>query len=132
MILAERVGHGCSRESLEHIQEAIVSQRLNRVVIGGCSPRTHETRFRTPSAEPGLNKYLLEIANLREQDTWVHPDQSMEAGAKARQLIRVAVLAVQMARPLLDNQLPINKDVLVVGGGVAGMTAALRLGRTGF
>ena len=131
VILAEGVGHGCSRESMKHIEESIVSQRLNRIVIGGCSPRTHETRFQDVLRRGGLNKYLLEIANLREQDTWVHPDQSMEAGNKARQFIWAAVLAVQKARPLLETQLPINRDVLVVGGGVAGMTASLRLAEQG-
>lgn len=132
VILAEGVGHGCSRESMQHIQEAISTHKLNRVVIGGCSPRTHESRFQDVLRRAGLNKYLVEIANLREQDTWVHPDRSPEAGAKARQFIRAAVLAVQKARPLMENQLPINRDVLVVGGGIAGMTASLRLAEQGF
>ena len=72
VVLAEGVGHGCSRESMNHIQEAIVNHKLNRVVIGGCSPRTHESRFQDVLRRAGLNKYLLEMANLREQDTWVH------------------------------------------------------------
>jgi heterodisulfide reductase subunit A len=132
VILAEGVGHGCSREAMNHIEESIISRRLNRVVIGGCSPRTHETRFQDLLHRAGLNKYLLEIANLREQDTWVHPDRSAEAGAKARQFIWAAVLSVQKARPLSENPLPMNRDVLVVGGGVAGMTASLRLAEQGF
>ncbi|MBI5602303.1 MAG: CoB--CoM heterodisulfide reductase iron-sulfur subunit A family protein [Deltaproteobacteria bacterium] len=132
VVLAEGVGHGCSRESMSRIEEALVSRKLNRLVIGGCSPRTHETRFQDLLRRAGLNKYLLEIANLRDQDTWVHPDQPLDAEAKARQLIWAAVLAVKKARPLPDNRLPINRDVLVVGGGVAGMTAALRLADQGF
>ncbi|MBI5586118.1 MAG: CoB--CoM heterodisulfide reductase iron-sulfur subunit A family protein [Deltaproteobacteria bacterium] len=132
VIVAEGIGHGCGRESMNRIEEMIIGQGLNRVVIGGCSPRTHEARFQDVLRRAGLNKYLLEMANLREQDTWVHPDRSTEAGAKARQFIRAAVLAVQKARPLTDNQLPINRDVLVVGGGVAGMTASLRLAEQGF
>lgn len=132
VILAEGAGHGCSRESLKHIEEAIVSQKLNRVVIGGCSPRTHETRFQDVLRRAGLNKYLVEIANLREQDTWVHQDRPEEAGVLAQQFIRAAVQAVQKARPLQDHQIPINRDVLVVGGGAAGMTAALRLAEQGF
>jgi heterodisulfide reductase subunit A2 len=132
VVVAEGVGHGCSRESMGHIQEAILDHRLNRVVIGGCSPRTHEARFQDVLRRAGLNKYLLEIANLREQDTWVHHDQSKEAGVKARQFIQAAVLAVQKARPLPDTQLPVNRNVLVVGGGVAGMTASLRLAEQGF
>jgi heterodisulfide reductase subunit A2 len=130
--LAEAVGHGCSRESLARIQAAVSEQGINRVVIGGCSPRTHEIKFQEILRRAGLNKYLLEIANLRDQDTWVHLDQPVEAGAKARQLIRAAVAAVKQARPLIDYTLPINHNVLVVGGGVAGMTAALRVADQGF
>jgi heterodisulfide reductase subunit A len=131
VVLAEGIGHGCSRESLKHIEEAIESQQLNRVVIGGCSPRTHETRFQDVLRRAGLNRYLVEIANLRDQDTWVHPDQPEAAETKARQLIWAAILAVKRARPLPENWLPINRDVLVLGGGVAGMTAALRLADQG-
>jgi len=130
--IAEGVGHGCSRESMQHIEEAIESNKLNRVVIGGCSPRTHETRFQDLLRRCGLNKYLVEIANLRDQDTWVHLDHPKEAAAKARQLIWASVQSVKKARPLADNRLPINRDILVVGGGVAGMSASLRLADQGF
>ncbi|RPH49478.1 MAG: CoB--CoM heterodisulfide reductase iron-sulfur subunit A family protein [Desulfobacteraceae bacterium] len=132
VIIAEGVGHGCSRESMKHIEEAIVGHKLNRVVIGGCSPRTHETRFQDLLRRSGLNRYLVEIANLRDQDTWVHPDHPKEATAKARQLIWASVQSVKKARSLADNQLPINRDILVVGGGVAGMSASLRLADQGF
>ncbi|MEW6187586.1 MAG: FAD-dependent oxidoreductase [Thermodesulfobacteriota bacterium] len=131
VVLAEGVGHGCSRESMKHIQEAIGKNKLNRVVIGGCSPRTHESRFQDLLRRSGLNKYLLEIANLREQDTWVHGGRSEEAEIKARQVIRAAVQGVKKAHPLQENQLELNRDVLVVGGGVAGMTASLRLADLG-
>ena len=130
--LAEAVGHGCSRESLSRIQQAIGTRGINRVVIGGCSPRTHEIKFQEILRRAGLNKYLLEIANLRDQDTWVHLDRPAEAGVKARELIQGAVAAVKQARPLTDYSLPINRNVLVVGGGVAGMTAALRIADQGF
>jgi heterodisulfide reductase subunit A2 len=130
--LAEAVGHGCSRESLARIQAAVSEQGINRVVIGGCSPRTHEIKFQEILRRAGLNKYLLEIANLRDQDTWVHLDRPAEAGVKARQLVHAAVAAVKQARPLTDYTLPINRNVLVVGGGVAGMTAALRIADQGF
>ncbi len=130
--IAEGVGHGCSRESMKHIEEAIVRYKLNRVVIGGCSPRTHETRFQDLLRRSGLNKYLLEITNLRDQDTWVHKDKPKEATAKARQLIWASVQSVKKARALADNRLPINRDILVVGGGVAGMSASLRLADQGF
>ena len=78
VVVSETIGHGCSRESLEHIQDAIRTQNLNRVVVGACSPRTHEGLFQETVRKAGLNKYLVEIANLRDQDTWVHRDRPAE------------------------------------------------------
>ncbi len=132
VVVAETIGHGCSRESLEHIQATIWSKRLNRVVVGACSPRTHEGLFQEAVRRAGLNKYLVEIANLRDQDTWVHRDLPSAAAAKAKDLMRMAVASVRLARPLADQTLPMNKDVLVVGGGIAGMTASLRLADLGY
>jgi heterodisulfide reductase subunit A len=132
VVVSESIGHGCSLESLEHIQDAIRKLNLNRVVVGACSPRTHEGLFQETVRKAGLNKYLVEIANLRDQDTWVHRDLPGDAAEKADELMRMAVSAVRFARPLADQTLPMNKDVLVVGGGVAGMTAALRLAELGY
>ena len=130
--ISEMIGHGCSRESLTLIQNAITKENLNRVVIGGCSPRTHETKFQDTLRRAGLNKYLVEMANIRDQDTWVHFDRPDEATNKARELIRMAVTSVALSHPLKDNVLSMNKDVLVVGGGVSGMNAALSMADTGF
>ena len=113
-------------------RQVIRAKNLNRVVIGGCSPRTHETLFQDTVRKAGLNKYLVEIANIRDQDTWVHLDQPGEAAEKAEELIRMAVAGVQQSHALADHVLPMNKDVLVVGGGVAGMNAALSLADQGF
>ncbi len=126
------LGHGCARESLETLQKEVRKRNLNRVVVGACSPRTHETLFQDTIRKAGLNKYLVEMANLRDQNTWVHTDIPENAAAKAKELIRMAVSAVSKAHPLLDHTLPMNKDILVVGGGVAGMTASLSLAETGF
>ena len=130
--VSEGVGHGCSRESMARMEQIIADQGLNRVVIGGCSPRTHETKFQDTIRRAGLNRYLLEIANIRDQATWVHMDHPEEAAEKARHLIRMAVSAAKLARPLTDHSLPMNKDILVVGGGVTGMTSALHLADQGF
>lgn len=130
--VAEAVGHGCSRESLQHILKVISAKKLNRVVIGGCSPRTHETKFQDMIRKAGLNKYLLEIANIRDQATWVHADQADRAAAKTRNLIAMAVAGAGRARSLADQTLPMNKNILVVGGGVTGMTTALNLANQGF
>ena len=132
VVVSEMAGHGCSRESMLHIQAAIEQHTLNRVVVGGCSPKTHETRFQDTARRAGLNKYLVEIANLRDQDTWVHMDRPDEAAEKAKDLIRMATAAVALRRPLTDHVLPVNKDILVVGGGVTGMNAALSLADQGF
>ncbi len=125
--VAQPVGYGCSRESMATIQKTIVDQRLNRVVIGGCSPRTHETLFQDVLQRAGLNKYMLEIANIRDQNAWVHADQFMAATEKAKALIRMAAAGVVKSHPLIDHLLTLNKSALVLGGGVSGMNAALEL-----
>jgi heterodisulfide reductase subunit A2 len=130
--VSRMIGHGCSRESMDFIVKTIVSENLNRVVIGGCSPRTHETKFQDTIRKAGLNKYLLEIANIRDQATWVHGDRPEDAFEKACNLIGMAVSAVKKARPLQEHSLPMNKNILVVGGGVSGMNAALNLADQGF
>jgi heterodisulfide reductase subunit A len=130
--VSQVIGHGCSRESLDQIQRSIEGKNLNRVVIGGCSPRTHETLFQDTVRRAGLNKYLVEIANIRDQDTWVHPDQPSKALNKAKDLIRMAAASVALAHPLTEHVLPMNRDILVVGGGVTGMNAALTLADQGF
>ncbi len=132
VVVSEMIGRGCSRESLEHIQRVTVDMGLNRVVIGGCSPRTHETLFQDTVRKAGLNKYLVEMANIRDQDTWVHLDRPAEALDKAKDLLRMAVSSVTLAQPLTDHVLPMNKNILVVGGGVTGMNAALALADQGF
>lgn len=130
--VSEMLGHGCSKESLDRIEKTIVSQGLNRVVIGGCSPRTHETKFQEVLKKAGLNKYLLEIANIREQATWVHADNPSAAMKKAENLIHMAVSSVKQAHPLVEHSLSMNKNILVVGGGVTGMNTALTLADQGF
>ena len=130
--VAERAGHGCSSAAMEHIQKTIREKGLNRVVIGGCSPRTHEKVFQNTLRKAGLNKYLMEIANIRDQNAWVHGHLTERATEKAKDLVRMAVASIRYRRPHTDLVLPINKDVLVVGGGVTGMTAALSLAEQGF
>jgi heterodisulfide reductase subunit A len=126
------VGHGCSKSAMDNIRKTIVDEKLNRVVIGGCSPRTHEAKFQDLLKKAGLNKYLVEIANIRDQNTWVHADDPAAARQKARYLIRMAVSSVKRARPLMEHSLPMNKNILVVGGGVTGMSSALSLADQGF
>ncbi|PHR26413.1 MAG: heterodisulfide reductase subunit A [Desulfotalea sp.] len=130
--VAKAEGHGCSRSSMEDIRKTIVEEGLNRVVIGGCSPRTHEEKFQDLLQKAGLNKYLVEIANIRDQATWVHSGKPKEAEKKAEDLIAMSVASVVQAHPLEDQTIPMNKNVLVVGGGITGMTAALNLADRGY
>jgi len=130
--ISKMIGHGCSRESMANIQKIISEKKLNRVVIGGCSPRTHEIKFQDTLRRAGLNKYLVEMVNIRDQDTWVHFDRPGEAANKARDLIRMAVASVALSHPLKDKVFSINKDVLVVGGGVSGMNTAVSMADDGF
>lgn len=130
--VSQSAGHGCSAESIRLVQSVIQEQKLNRVVIAGCSPRTHEAKFQDAIRGAGLNRYLLEMANIRDQNTWAHMDQPQASSDKALEQIHMAVERVRLRRPMEDHSLPVNKDILVAGGGVAGMTAALTLAEQGF
>jgi heterodisulfide reductase subunit A len=132
VVLAEMTGHGCGNEALARIRQRVGEQNLNRVVIGACSPRTHEALFQETVRRAGLNKYLVEIANIRDQNAWVHSGAGELATAKAKRQIRMAVCGVAQSGPLADHKLPMSKNVLVLGGGVAGMNAALELADQGF
>lgn len=131
VVSSEMIGHGCGTDALAQIRNAIQEQNLNRVVVGACSPRTHEDLFRENARRAGLNKYLVEIANIRDQNAWVHGGAVELATAKAKKQIRMAVAGVAKGGPLKDHVLPMNKDVLVLGGGVAGMNSALELADRG-
>jgi heterodisulfide reductase subunit A len=122
----------CSDPGQASIQKAITEHQLNRVVIGACSPRMHESTFRRTVAGAGLNPYLLEIANLREHCSWVHPDQVEEATAKAIDLVRRAVARVAWQEPLTPNQVGITRRALVIGGGIAGIQASLDIADAGY
>ncbi len=129
--VAKAVGHGCSAESMAEIESLILEHGLNRVVIGGCSPRTHESKFQDLLKRVGLNRYLVEIVNLRDQNTWAHMGQPEQAQEKAYKLMQMGISGVRESRPLLDNTLPMSQNALVVGGGVTGMTSALKLADQG-
>ncbi|MGQ9571699.1 MAG: 4Fe-4S binding protein [Dehalococcoidia bacterium] len=114
----------CSEPGQLQIKEAVKKERLNRVVVAACSPRMHEITFRKAVAEAGLNPYLLQIANIREQDSWVHKDG---ATALAKALIHAAVQRDSLLEPLERKEVPVNPTVLVIGGGIAGIQAALNI-----
>ena len=122
----------CSQDTQEAIAKVIEEHQLNRVVVAACTPITHEALFRETMMDAGLNKYLFEMANIRNQDSWVHMKEPDKATDKAMDLVRMAVARAGLLKPLVEKPLAINQRALVIGGGVAGMNAALNLGDQGF
>jgi len=122
----------CSQDTQEKMKEVIKEQDLNRVVVASCSPRTHEPLFQETLQACGLNKYLFEMANIRDQDSWVHGDDHEGATEKAKDLVRMAVARAALLEPLEEKRIPVNQRALIVGGGVAGMNAALSMANQGF
>ncbi len=122
----------CSTDAAEQISNTIREKKLNRVCVAACTPKTHEPLFRDTLREGGINQYLFDMANIREHCSWVHSKQKEEATAKAKDIIRMSVARTENLEPLQEFDLPVNKRALVVGGGVAGMTAALSLANQGF
>jgi len=122
----------CSTDAAEQISTTIRKKGLNRVVVAACTPRTHEPLFRDTLREGGINQYFFDMANIREHCSWCHSKQKEEANVKARDIVRMSVARSINLEPLQEFDLPVNKTGLVVGGGVAGMTAALALADQGF
>jgi len=122
----------CATNAVREITELAEEKGLNRVVIAACSPRTLEDLFRDTLREAGLNQYYLEMANIREQCSWVHSKEKTRATLKANDIIRMSVARACALEPLEEFELPVHKTTLVVGGGIAGMTCALSIARQGF
>lgn len=122
----------CSQDTQDKLAEVIREQKLNRIVIAACSPTTHELLFQETLINAGLNKYLVEMANIRNHDSWVHANDPDRATKKAMTLVRMAVAKANLLEPLHQNDLPVTRSALVVGGGIAGMTAALSLAEQGY
>ena len=122
----------CSQDTQDKMKEVIKENNLNRVVVASCSPRTHEPLFQETIREAGLNKYLFEMANIRDQNTWVHMNNPEKATAKAKDLVRMAVAKAAYIEPLHQVSLSVHRAGLVVGGGVAGLETAIGIADQGF
>ncbi len=129
--VARELQFSCSDVGQETIKEDIREGKVNRVVVAACSPRLHEPTFRSVLKDAGLNPYLLEMANIREQCSWVHMEEPALATEKAKDLIRMAVAKAELLSPLEGEVMPVSRNVLVIGGGVAGISAALELANAG-
>ncbi|MGQ9486113.1 MAG: FAD-dependent oxidoreductase, partial [Desulfosoma sp.] len=132
VVYVERNLFTCAQGTQDKMKQVIAEHNLNRVVVAACSPRTHEPLFQETLKQAGLNKYLFEMANIRNQGSWVHMNEPEAATEKAKDMVRMAVAKVTLQQPLSEIQLNVTKSGLVVGGGIAGMTAALALADQGY
>ena len=122
----------CSTDNAQQISDVIREKGLNRVVIAACTPRTHEPLFRDTVREGGINQYFFDMANIREHCAWVHSKEKDLATEKAMDIVKMSVARTSLLQPLQEIELPVNKTVLIIGGGLAGMTAALNMAEQGF
>jgi heterodisulfide reductase subunit A-like polyferredoxin len=132
VVFASHTMYTCSDASLLNIKEQIVKNRLNRVVVASCTPRTHEPIFRETLREAGLNPYLFELANIRDQCSWVHSSEPENATLKAIDLVKMSISRAFGLVPLEGEKIPIHQNAVIIGGGVSGMSAALSLAEQGY
>ena len=124
--------YSCSQDTQETITQIIKEKNLNRVVVAACTPKTHEPLFQETLVNAGLNKYLFEMCNIRNQDSWVHKNNPDLATEKAKDLLKMAVSKITLMEPLKEVKLEVNQTAMIVGGGISGMAAARSLGRQGY
>ncbi len=132
VVLASHQMFSCAGNTQQEIEEAIRAEKINRVVIAACSPKTHESIFRGVMLRAGLNPYLLEMSNIRNMDSWVHKHEKSAATRKANDMVWMAVEKARRLTPLEISELPLIQKALVIGGGIAGMTAAAAIADQGY
>ena len=132
VVYAEHYVYMCSEPGQQLIKKAIKEHKLNRVVVAACSPAMHEPTYQRVIEEAGLNRYLFEMANIREQVSWAHASWPDRATEKAKDLVRMAVAKARLLRPLTPIKIPVTDKALVIGGGIAGINAALNLANMGY
>ena len=132
VVHAEDLMFACSKDGTERIKEAIKKYGLNRVIVASCTPRTHESLFRAICEEAGLNPYLFEMVNIREQVAWVHKNYPEEATEKAKELVRMAVAKARLLEPLKRMEIEVTPAALVIGGTISGLIVAKSIADSGF
>ena len=132
VVISKDIVYACSEPGQQQIKQDIIDNGLDRVVIASCSPRLHEATFKKMIDSVGLNPYMLDMANLREQCSWVHMGDRAGATCKAETLVNMSISRVRQLEPLFEETLPLTARALVIGGGIAGIQAALDLADTGY
>jgi len=132
VVYAEDNLYTCSSDGLSKIKEGVGKYNLNRVIVASCTPRTHEPLFRATCEEAGVNKYLFEMANIREHCSWAHMHEPEQATEKAKDIVRMAVAKARLLKPQEEPEIEVAPSALVIGGGISGMTATLCLANQGF
>ena len=132
VVISKDIAYACSEPGQQEIRQDIEEHGLERIVVASCSPRLHEPTFRQMMQSAGLNPYLLEMANIREQCSWVHLNEPDAATQKAEDLVKMAVSRARLLQPLKEEKLPLTKRTLVIGGGIAGIQASLDLADNGY
>lgn len=132
VVFSDHTMFTCSDTSLSDIKDMIHEHKLNRVVVASCTPRTHEPLFRETLREAGLNPYLFDLANIRDQCSWVHSSEPDAATKKAVELVKMSIARAYYLEPLEGTSLEVNQSAIIIGGGMTGMTAALSLADQGF
>ncbi|MDA3897533.1 MAG: FAD-dependent oxidoreductase [Desulfobacteraceae bacterium] len=124
--------YSCSQDTQESMAQIIKQKNLNRVVVAACTPKTHEPLFQETLINAGLNKYLFEMTNIRNHNSWVHKNNPKMATEKAKDLVRMAVAKVALMEPLVETELTVNQTAMVIGGGISGLTTAKSLATQGY
>ncbi len=132
VVFAKDNQYTCSEAGLTEIKNAVAENKLNRVVVASCTPRTHEPLFRSTCKDAGLNPYLFQFVNIRDQCSWVHMQDRKGATEKAKALIRMGIARAVLLEPLEETEVEVNPCALVIGGGITGMTCALTLANRSF
>ncbi len=132
VVYSEDMMYACAQDSQEKIKDLVKEKNLNRLVVASCTPRTHEPLFQDTIRDAGLNKYLFELADIREQCSWCHMGQNDIATEKAMQIVKMNVAKAKLLTPVTTDSVPVTPSALVIGGGIAGITSAISLGDQGY
>jgi heterodisulfide reductase subunit A len=132
VVFAANTLYACSQDSQEMLKKIVREKKLNRVVVASCTPRTHEPLFQETIRDAGLNKYLFDLADIREQCSWCHMGQKEDATRKAMQIVKMAIAKASLLQPLKTDSVGVTPAAMVIGGGIAGLTSALSLAAQGF